>query len=130
MRNVLDTCCIENQNKNFVFCNFFSKNLALYEITWKNMEKPETTDDNIIRRLRVACWITKATHKHTHSEILRFLFFCDKNNFASPSHYYVIRTFSVLFIGFMCLTLLESLLLVTSYAGNVFVQQVFPQNRG
>jgi len=26
------------------------------------------TDDNIIRHMRFACWITKATHTHTHSE--------------------------------------------------------------
>jgi hypothetical protein len=28
----------------------------------------QATDDNIIRRMRFACCITKATHTHTHSE--------------------------------------------------------------
>ena len=30
----------------------------------------QATDDNIIRRMHFACWITKATdtHTHTHSE--------------------------------------------------------------
>jgi hypothetical protein len=39
---------------------------------WNNVEKyctaGQVTDDNIIRRMRVACWITKATN--THSDCL------------------------------------------------------------
>jgi hypothetical protein len=30
----------------------------------------QTTDDNIIRRMRFACWITKATETHSGYEIL------------------------------------------------------------
>jgi hypothetical protein len=30
----------------------------------------QATDDNIIRRMRFACWITKATDTHTQYEIL------------------------------------------------------------
>jgi hypothetical protein len=30
----------------------------------------QATDDNIIRRMLFACWITKATDTHTESEIL------------------------------------------------------------
>jgi hypothetical protein len=30
----------------------------------------QATDKNIIRRMRFACWITKATHTHTHSEYI------------------------------------------------------------
>jgi hypothetical protein len=30
----------------------------------------QTTDDNIIRRMRFACWITKATHTHSEYVIL------------------------------------------------------------
>jgi hypothetical protein len=36
---------------------------------WQNMVEPDrATNDNIIRRMRFACWITKATD--THSEYL------------------------------------------------------------
>jgi hypothetical protein len=33
----------------------------------------QATDDNIIRRMRFACWITKATD--THSEVVIFIAF-------------------------------------------------------
>jgi len=42
---------------------FFSENRALYEITWKAMvkqDKPQMTI-YIIRHMRTACWINKAT---------------------------------------------------------------------
>ena len=42
MRNVLDKSCRENKSAHFVFNNFFFyKNLAFYDITWKNMVQPE-----------------------------------------------------------------------------------------
>jgi hypothetical protein len=46
MRNVSDKSCRENQNTHFMFSNFFSKNPAVYEITWKNMvetDRPQMT---------------------------------------------------------------------------------------
>jgi hypothetical protein len=46
---------------------FFSENRAVYEIMWRNTVQPDrATDVSIIRRMRFACWITKATD--THSE--------------------------------------------------------------
>jgi hypothetical protein len=60
MRNVSDKSCKENQNTNFTFYNF-SENRAVYEIMWKNVvepDRPQTT----IRRMRITCWITKATN--------------------------------------------------------------------
>jgi hypothetical protein len=39
MRNVSDKSCIEYQNTHFML-KFFSRNLALYEIMWKNAVKP------------------------------------------------------------------------------------------
>jgi hypothetical protein len=44
----------------------------------------QETDDNIIRRMRVACWITKATK--THSELLLFH---GKNGYANAPQCYV-----------------------------------------
>jgi hypothetical protein len=38
---------------------------------WKNMVEPERPHkDNVIRRMCLACWITKATHTHTQYVIL------------------------------------------------------------
>jgi hypothetical protein len=48
---------------------FFRKSFRL----WDNVEKcrdRQATDDNIIRRMRFACWITKATDTHSEYVIL------------------------------------------------------------
>ena len=45
----------------------FLENRAVYEIMWKKCcTTGKETDDNTIRRMRIACWIPKATN--THSE--------------------------------------------------------------
>jgi len=47
-----------------VFSNFASKNRAVYEIMWENLVKrgrPQMT----IWRMRIACWIPKATSTHS-----------------------------------------------------------------
>ena len=44
----------------FVFNNCFSENRSVYEIMWKNAGATQATDNNIIRRMRFACWITQA----------------------------------------------------------------------
>jgi hypothetical protein len=41
MRNVLDKSVRENKNTPFMFSNFFSKNLVVHEIMWKNMVQPD-----------------------------------------------------------------------------------------
>ena len=67
MRNISDRICRENQNTHFYVQSFFSENRAVYEIMWRNMvETDRATDVSIIRRMRFACWITKAAD--THSE--------------------------------------------------------------
>jgi len=58
-----DKCCKESQNTRFVFSNFFLDNRAGYEIMWKNIVecgRPRMT----IWRLRIACWLPKATNTH------------------------------------------------------------------
>jgi hypothetical protein len=58
--------------KTHILCSiiFFRKSCCL----WFNVEKYGTdrqaTDDNIIRRMRFACWITKATDTHSQYVIL------------------------------------------------------------
>ena len=61
MRNVADKSYRGNQNTYFVFKNFFSKNLTVYEIMWKNIVEPGRPPMTIWR-MRIACWIPKATN--------------------------------------------------------------------
>ena len=72
MGNIWDRICRESQNTNFVFNKFlYLKNRAVYEIMWKNVVRVrQATDDNKIRRMRIACWITKVTDKHSECVIL------------------------------------------------------------
>jgi hypothetical protein len=65
MRLVSDKSCRENQNP-----TFFPENRAVYEIMWENVVEPDRPEENIIRRMRTARWITRATN--THSEYLMF----------------------------------------------------------
>jgi hypothetical protein len=65
IKNASDKSCRENQNTNFMFNNPFFENPIVYEIIWKNnleSGRPRIT----IWRMRIACWIPKATN--THSE--------------------------------------------------------------
>ena len=62
MRNVADKSCAENQNTHSTSPPAARR--AVYEIMWKNTVergRPQMT----IWRMRIACWITKATQKHT-----------------------------------------------------------------
>jgi hypothetical protein len=69
MRNVSDKRCRENQNTHFTF----RKSRRL----WDNVEKcgraRQVTDGNIIRRMHIACCITKATD--TRSEYVIIIVF-------------------------------------------------------
>ena len=44
---------------------FFAENHAGEEIMWKNTVEPKRQQVTIVWRMRFACRITKATHKHT-----------------------------------------------------------------
>jgi hypothetical protein len=50
----------------FISNNVFSKIVSFMGYVEKYGTARQATDDNIIRRMRFACWITKATD--THSE--------------------------------------------------------------
>ena len=64
MKNVSDKRFRENQNSYFMFnIFFFFENRVVYEIKRKNSVqrgRPQTT----IWRMRIACWIPKATNTH------------------------------------------------------------------
>jgi len=49
---------------------FFLKIVPFMRQCGKNMVEPEATDDNRIRCMRFACWITKATNTHSEYAIL------------------------------------------------------------
>ena len=68
MRNVSGKCFRENQSTHFVFNNFFHENHAVYEVLWTNVFEPERPHMTTTRRMRFACWITKATNTHTHTQ--------------------------------------------------------------
>jgi len=58
--------CIESQNAHFMSNNiFFFLNRAFLEKIWENIAQPGR-QQMTIRRMRIACWIPKATN--TNSE--------------------------------------------------------------
>ena len=61
MRNVSDKSCREYQNTHFVSSSSFLDNGTVYEIMWKNTIESER-QQMTIRRMRIACWIPKATN--------------------------------------------------------------------
>jgi len=68
---MFQTYCTENQNI-LCFITFLPENCAIYEIIWKNIAergRPQMT----VWRMRIACWITKATN--THSKCVTLIVF-------------------------------------------------------
>ena len=70
MRKVLDKSYRENHNAHFMFSNFF-RSCTVYEIMENVVETEWATNDVTLWRIRVACWIRKATctyaHAHAHA---------------------------------------------------------------
>jgi len=58
--------------KTHVICSiiFFRHSCRLWDNVEKCCKAGQATDDNIIRRMRIACWIPKATNKHSQCVIL------------------------------------------------------------
>jgi hypothetical protein len=73
MRNFSEKNFVENtKNTHFVFTNFFPEDRAVYEIMWENTVQPDRSHMTTWR-MRIACWIPKATD--THSEfVIHFAF--------------------------------------------------------
>ena len=63
MKNVSDNICREKQNTPFNFSNVF-ENRAIYETMGKNTVEPGRSQMTIWR-VRIACWIPKATITHS-----------------------------------------------------------------
>jgi len=70
-----------------VFNNFFFENRAVCEKIWKNTVergRPQMTK----WRMRIACWIPKATHKHTHTKYVTFfILHCNSGCNDAPQCY-------------------------------------------
>jgi len=65
MRNVSDKSCREHQNiRTHTSCSFFLKSCLLWDNVGKYCTAGQDTNDNTIRRMRIACWITMATATH------------------------------------------------------------------
>jgi hypothetical protein len=69
MRNISDKVYRENQTHILCSINFIVENRGVYEIIWKNILEPGRLQMTIWR-LRIACWVTKATTSHSEYVIL------------------------------------------------------------
>ena len=67
MRNVSNKF-VEKIKTHFIFNNFFP-NVAVYEIMWKNIVEPGRLQMTKWR-MRIVCWIPKATNTHSKYVIL------------------------------------------------------------
>jgi hypothetical protein len=64
------TKVVEKMKTHFVFKNFlFFENRGVYEIMWKNSVEPDRPQ-TAIWRMRIACWIPKATNTLSEYAIL------------------------------------------------------------
>jgi hypothetical protein len=92
MRNVSDKCGRENRRSHFEFNNFFRKSCTIRNRVQTHRTDGQATDDNIIRRMCLTCWVTKATD--TNSEYAIHILT------AFPRQKYFSRTIvNVTFIG-------------------------------
>jgi hypothetical protein len=84
---------IEKIKTYFTISNiFFFENRALYDIMWKHLVEPCRPQRNIWR-IRIACWITKATN--TESQFVTHTLFTLQQCLQERASNYVIRTMSV-----------------------------------
>ena len=73
MRNVSDKVVVEKIKTRVCSVTFFFENRAVYEILWRNIvdrSRPQMT----VWRMRIACWIPKATNTHTQVVYYLILF--------------------------------------------------------
>ena len=62
-REMFQNKFVEKIKSHFMFNNFLSKSSTVFYMMWKKHSRArKATDDNIIRRMRVACWIPMATN--------------------------------------------------------------------
>ena len=70
---------------------FFRESRAVHEIRWEKIFRArQATDDNIIRRMRSACWITMAADSHPEICIIIALFHCN-SGYSNASQCFVLQ---------------------------------------
>jgi hypothetical protein len=71
MQNISDENCRENQTRILCAIYFFLENLAICDVLFKKFGTArQVTDEHLIRRRPIACWIPKATNTHSEYIIL------------------------------------------------------------
>ena len=89
----LSRICTENQNTFYVQLPS-SENRALFEIMWKSVVEPYKPQMTMWR-IRIECWINKATDKH--SEYIIFIAFYGNNGYrCAPKRYVILHCLSCL----------------------------------
>ena len=69
MRNISDKILEKIKTHILYSMVFFFENRGFYEMKWKNIEQPDRLHRTICR-MRIACWIPKATNTHSEYVIL------------------------------------------------------------
>ena len=60
------TKAVEKIKTHILYSITSTENRILYEVMWKNTVEPDNPQmTNIIRRMRIACCVTKATENHS-----------------------------------------------------------------
>jgi hypothetical protein len=82
-REMFQTKVVE-EIKTYILCLMtFFDNCAVYEIMWNNIVergRPQMT----IWRMRIACWVVKATYTHTHTHTHTFII-CNSHCFSTAT---------------------------------------------
>ena len=99
MRCVLDISCRENRHTHYTFHNFFPKIVPLRENVEKYCKAEQATYDDILRRMRISCWIIKATV--TQPDYVCLLLFHGNDGDANARQCDVTCTLSILFYAFL-----------------------------
>ena len=96
MRNISDKRCRGKKNKYFICNNFYWQVV----IMWKNIVDSDRPQMTIIQRMRIACWILRATSRHSECVILIVFPLQQWLNKRASSLYY---TYIVCFVNFKIL---------------------------
>jgi len=81
--------CRGIQNTHFLFNNFSRKSFRLWDIVEKYGRFRQVTDDILICRMRIAWWISKATHTHTHTLRIANIFLFHNNSYGNAPQCYI-----------------------------------------
>ena len=100
------------KKKTLFIVNQFSssrKSCSLWDNAEKHCTIRQASDDSVIRRMRLACWVNKATetdrhrHTHTHTQNMQnLMLFHDNNGYANTPQCYVCKYNACLVCFMLC----------------------------